>query len=123
PAIARYGLRISDILDILSAAVGGRQSGLIYEGDRRFPIMVRLADAQRNDMASLENLPVPLPAAEGGAVSFIPLKQLVKFTLSEGPNQISRENGKRRIVVQANVRGRDIGSFVGEAQETIAAKM
>lgn len=123
PAIARYGLSVSEVLDILSAAVGGRESGLLYAGDRRFPIMVRLSDAERNNMINLENLPVPLPASEGGAVSFIPLKQLVSFNVSEGPNQISRENGKRRIVVQANVRGRDIGSFVTEARQAIDAKV
>ncbi len=122
-AIARYGLNVSDVLDIVSAAVGGRESGLLYAGDKRFPIIVRLSDADRNDMASLENLPVPLPADVIGKIVFIPLKQLVRFDVAEGPNQISRENGKRRVVVQANIRGRDIGSFVAEAQGVIDAKV
>lgn len=122
-AIARYGLNVSDVLDIVSAAVGGRESGLLYAGDKRFPIIVRLSDADRNDMASLENLPVPLPADTIGKIAFIPLKQLVRFDVAEGPNQISRENGKRRVVVQANIRGRDIGSFVAEAQGVIDAKV
>ena len=117
PVIARYGVQIADILDLVSTAIGGREVGLIFEGDRRFPIVVRLPEDIRQDVSALENLPVPVPSVSGG--SFIPLKELVSFQLSEGPNQISRENGKRRVVVQANVRGRDIGSFVAEAQQAI----
>ncbi len=116
-AIARYGLNVSDVLDLISVAVGGQQAGLVFEGDRRFPIVVRLPENIRQDIRALENLPIAVPQQEGTA--FIPLKQVVTFKLSEGPNQISRENGKRRVVVQANVRGRDIGSFVTEAQELI----
>ncbi len=116
-AIARYGLNVSDVLDLISVAVGGQQAGLVFEGDRRFPIVVRLPENIRQDIRALENLPIAVPQQEGTA--FIPLKQVVMFKLSEGPNQISRENGKRRVVVQANVRGRDIGSFVTEAQELI----
>ncbi len=118
--IARYGLNIGDVLDLISAAIGGREAGLIFEGDRRFPIVVRLPETVRQDISALENLPVAVPhedGEEGGA--FVPLKQIATFRLSEGPNQISRENGKRRVVVQANVRGRDIGSFVAEAQQAI----
>ena len=118
-AIARYGLNISDILDLVSAAVGGREAGLVFEGDRRFPIVVRLPETVRQDLTALENLPVPVLHEDGEAQSYIPLKQVATFKLSEGPNQISRENGKRRVVVQANVRNRDIGSFVTEAQEAI----
>lgn len=122
-AIARYGLNISDILDLVSAAVGGREAGLVFEGDRRFPIVVRLPDTVRQDLTALENLPVPVMHEDGEAQSYIPLKQVASFKLSEGPNQISRENGKRRVVVQANVRNRDIGSFVTEAQESINAQV
>lgn len=122
-AIARYGLNIRDILDLISASVGGREAGLVFEGDRRFPIVVRLPEHVRQDLTALENLPVPVMHEDGEAQSYIPLKQVATFTLSEGPNQISRENGKRRVVVQANVRNRDIGSFVAEAQEAIAAQI
>jgi heavy metal efflux system protein len=118
-AIARYGLKIGDILDLIAAAVGGREAGLIFEGDRRFPIVVRLPEAVRQDIPAIENLPVPVPHEDGQGGAFVPLKEVASFRLSEGPNQISRENGKRRVVVQANVRGRDIGSFVLEAQETL----
>jgi heavy metal efflux system protein len=129
-AIARYGLNVSDVLDVLSIAVGGREAGLVFQGDRRFDILVRLPDAMRQDLAVLENLPVLLPADDdnmadriGGQPhtrpAYIPLKQVAKLEVTDGPNQISRENGKRRVVVQANVRGRDIGSFVKEAQAAI----
>lgn len=120
-AIARYGLNVSDILDLVSASIGGREAGLIFEGDRRFPIVVRLPEGMRQDVSALENLPVPIPHESGDARSFIPLKEVAAFRLSEGPNQISRENGKRRVVVQANVRGRDIGSFVDEARQKLDA--
>lgn len=125
-AIARYGLNVSDVLDVISVAVGGRESGLVFQGDRRFDIIVRLPDVLRDDPAALENLPVPIPDTDGDDRSdpaFVPLKTLARFEIEEGPNQISRENGKRRVVVQANVRGRDIGSFVTEAQEKIDAQV
>jgi len=118
-AITRYGLSVGDILDLVSAAVGGKEAGLVFEGDRRFPIVVRLPDSVRQDIPALENLPVPVPHEDGESGAFVPLKEVATFRLSEGPNQISRENGKRRVVVQANVRGRDIGSFVMEAQTTL----
>ena len=125
-AVSRYGLNVSDVLDVISIAVGGRESGLVFQGDRRFDIVVRLPDQLRDDLAELENLPVPIPDTDGDTArraTFIPLKTLASFVVEEGPNQISRENGKRRIVVQANVRGRDIGSFVTEAQEKIDAQV
>ena len=127
-AIARHGLNVSDVLDIISIAVGGREVGVVFQGDRRFHIVVRLPDALREDISVLENLPIPLPrdgSGEEAAASrpaFIPLKAVARFESEEGPNQISRENGKRRVVVQANVRGRDIGSFVAEAQQKIDAR-
>lgn len=126
-AIARYGLNVSDVLDVISIAIGGREAGFVFQGDRRFHIVVRLSDKLRDDLAALEVLPVPLPrsgeAAGQGRPSFIPLKSVVRFDIREGPNQISRENGKRRVVVQANVRDRDIGSFVAEAQRRIDAEI
>ncbi len=129
-AIARYGLNVSDVLDVLSIAVGGREAGLVFQGDRRFDIFVRLPDAMRQDLTVLENLPVLLPMDDDNMAdrisgqphtrpAYIPLKQVAKLEITDGLNQISRENGKRRMVVQANVRGRDIGSFVKEAQATI----
>ena len=122
-AIARYGLNVGDILDLIAAAVGGQEAGLVFEGDRRFPIVVRLSEAVRQDIQALENLPVSVPREDGTGNAFVPLKELAAFKVSEGPNQISRENGKRRVVVQANVRDRDIGSFVVEAQEALDSQI
>src|SRR3546814_12615942 len=109
-------------------AIGGREAGLIYEGDRRFDIVVRLPEELRNDPEALRSLPIPLPVEAERAtglsrsVRTIPLGEVARFDFAEGPNQISRENGKRRIVVQANIRGRDIGSFVEEAQARIRSE-
>lgn len=122
--IARRGLSLSDVQDVIGTAIGGRDAGLIFEGDRRFKIVVRLSDEMRSDMEALKDLPVPLPARPGMAEgASVPLRQLASFTLTEGPNQVSREDGRRRVVVTANVRGRDIGSLVEEARTRIAAEV
>ena len=141
-AIARRGLSMADVQEVISIAVGGREAGQVFEGDRRFDVVVRLPEDVRRDIAALENLPIPLPqgakesggekVASAGVVlptvagdraGFIPLSSVAKIEVSEGPNLISRENGKRRIVVQANVRGRDIGSFVADAQKRIGSNV
>lgn len=135
--ISRLGLNITDVQDIISIAIGGREAGLVFQGDKRFDIRVRLPEGVRSDMSSIDALPVPVQAAalegnpahkilklseeNGSEGRFIPLGALAKISVEEGPNQISRENGKRRIVVQANVRGRDLGSFVQEAQAKMEA--
>jgi cobalt-zinc-cadmium resistance protein CzcA len=116
-AIARLGLPMTDVQEVVEVAIGGRTAGQIFEGDRRFEIIVRLPEHLRTDMDGLKRLPVPLPDGRG----FIPLGDVATFEVAPGPNQISREDGKRRVVVTANVRGRDIGSFVAEAEQRIAA--
>jgi heavy metal efflux system protein len=122
--IARHGLSLADVQDVIGIAVGGRAAGLVFEGDRRFQIVVRLADAARNDIEGLKNLPVSLPQMSPNAsAATIPLRQLATFHVSEGPNQVSRDNGKRRIIVATDVRGRDIGSLVEEAQAKIAEQV
>ncbi len=122
--IARRGLSLSDVQDVIGVAIGGRSAGLVFEGDRRFQIIVRLPDALRSDVDTLENLPVTLPqTGPGTGAVTIPLRQLATFTFSEGPNQVSRENGKRRVVVTAEIRGRDIGSLVDEAQGKVAKQV
>lgn len=128
-AIARYGLNVSDVLDLVAISIGGREAGLVFQGDRRFDIMVRLPDSLRGDPAAIGNLPILLPEESETADEkegiphtrprYLPLKEVATLKVTDGPNQISRENGKRRMVVQANVRGRDIGSFVAEAQAKI----
>ncbi|WP_024582840.1 CusA/CzcA family heavy metal efflux RND transporter [Bradyrhizobium sp. OHSU_III] len=118
--IARRGLSLALVQDLIETAVGGRPAGLVFEGDRRFQIVVRLNDALRNDISALEDLPVPLPNANPNAPSSsVPLRTLATFEQTEGANQISRENGKRRVVATAEVRGRDIGSLVAEAQAKV----
>jgi heavy metal efflux system protein len=112
-ALARHGLTAADVHDVVSIAVGGRAAGQVFEGDRRFDIVVRLPERFRRDLAALRNLPVPVGAG------FLPLESVAHIEQSEGPNQVSRENGKRRIVIQANVRGRDVGSFVEEVRARI----
>ena len=120
---ARLGLSTGAIQDVIGAAMGGRDAGFVFEGDRRVPIVVRLTDQVREDREALENLPVPLPPGANGRAASVLLRQVAQFSVSEGPNQISRENGRRRVVVTANVRGRDIGSLVAEAQGKVAAQV
>lgn len=122
--IARLGLSVSAVQDVIGAAIGGRDAGFVFEGDRRFPIVVRLTDEVRENLEALKNLPVPLPpSAQTGRAPAVLLKQVARFDKIEGPNQISRENGKRRVVVTANVRGRDIASLVAEVREKISQRV
>ncbi len=116
---AAQGIHASDAADVLAIALGGRSAGHVLEGDRRFDVVVRLADDLRNDPAVMSQLPVMPEEAESGAPT-VPLSAVARFDTTEGPNQISRENGKRVMVVQANVRGRDLGGFVAEAQAAVA---
>ncbi|MBN4052604.1 CusA/CzcA family heavy metal efflux RND transporter [bacterium AH-315-K20] len=135
--ISRYGLNVSDIQEVVSIAFGGQEAGTLYDGDRRFPIVVRLPEHMRGQVDLVRQLPIPLPdggPAElpsreaampgvGADIRYLPLEAVATVTINEGPNQISRENAKRRIVVQANIRGRDMGSFVAEAQEKLDAQI
>ncbi|MBB5740769.1 efflux RND transporter permease subunit [Brevundimonas aurantiaca] len=114
-AAASYGLSAADISEAVSAGVGGAEAGRIFEGDRRFDVVVRLPDAARNNPAALAALPI---VSSSGVV--IPLASVARIQTAEGPNQISRENGSRRMVVQANVRGRDLGGFVSDAQDRVS---
>ncbi|MBL8199654.1 MAG: CusA/CzcA family heavy metal efflux RND transporter [Chromatiales bacterium] len=117
-ALYRYGLNVADVQDVLAAATGGEEAGQIFEGDQRFSLVVRLPEELRSDLDALERLAIPLPA--GG---YVPLAEVATLNLAPGPNQISRENGKRRLVVSANVRGRDLGGFVAEAQAKIDSEV
>jgi cobalt-zinc-cadmium resistance protein CzcA len=129
-ALARYGLPVADVQDLVSTALGGTTVGQIFEGDRRFDLVVRLPENLRTDLTDLQNLPVPLPPSEPGPSTStlqrslartLPLREVAQIEIAPGPNQISRENGKRRVVVTANVRGRDLGGFVAEAQARVTA--
>jgi cobalt-zinc-cadmium resistance protein CzcA len=117
---ARVGLNVQDVQDTLATAIGGREAGTLFEGDRRFDILVRLPEHLRGDIEAIKRLPIALPkSSDATGTRYLPLSEFAQLTIAPGPNQVSREDGKRRVVVSANVRGRDIGSFVGEAQRTL----
>lgn len=113
-AIARFGLNVSDVHDVIEAALGGKQATQIYEGERRFAAVVRLPENFRNNIEAIQHVMVTAP---GGAQ--LPLETLAKISVKDGPAQISRETGKRRIVVGMNVSGRDLGGFVAEVQKAV----
>jgi cobalt-zinc-cadmium resistance protein CzcA len=116
--LARYGLNSADVQETVAAAVGGQQAGDVFQGDRRFDIVVRLPEQMRSDLDAIRRLPIALPGKD-----YIPLGEVAALDIAPGPNQISREQGKRRVVVSANVRGRDIGSFVADAEQAIARQV
>ena len=118
-ALYRFGLNVADVQDVVGTALGGRVVGQIFEGDRRFDLVIRLPENLRSNTAAIERLPVSLP--EGGG--YVPLSEVASVEIAPGPNQISRENGKRRIVVTANSRGRDLGSVVADARVLIDAQL
>jgi cobalt-zinc-cadmium resistance protein CzcA len=122
-AIARYGLSVKEVADTVSTALAGREAGQIFEGDRRFDIVVRLPGQLRNDLDVLGALPVMLPANGEHMRASVPLRQLVQFRFTQGLNEVSRDNGKRRIYVEANVVGRDLGSYVDDAQARLAKEV
>ncbi len=137
-ALARYGVSVAELQEVVEIAVGGKTAGLVFEGDRRFDVVMRLPEHQRADLDAISSLPVPVPvvpvakengsraltrAAAGAALPYVPLSAVADIEIGPGPNQISRENGKRRVVVTANVRDRDLGSFVGQVQQEVADKV
>jgi cobalt-zinc-cadmium resistance protein CzcA len=138
-ALARYGINVAEMQDIVEIAVGGKDAGHVFEGDRKFEIVVRLPEHLRVDIEAIKALPIPVSDAQVQAhvpsvravwansplaqVRYVPLSTVAQIDIAPGPNQISRENGKRRIVVSANVRGRDLGSFVAEAQQKIGSQI
>jgi cobalt-zinc-cadmium resistance protein CzcA len=142
-ALARHGINVADVQEIVEIAIGGKNAGFVFEGDRRFELVMRLPEHLRVDVDALGSLPIPLPPSdvrEGGArtasrpgslgavpplgaAPYVPLSALAQIDAAPGPNQISREDGKRRVVVTANVRDRDLGSFVSEVQRQVAEKV
>lgn len=134
-ALVRYGLNPGAVQDAVATAVGGEVAGQYFEGDRRFDIVVRLPERQRQDPAALADLPIPLGGSDNldessraaawmsGAPQTVPLREVAKIETMLGPNQVNRENGKRRVVVTANVRGRDLGGFVAELRQRVGAEV
>jgi heavy metal efflux system protein len=124
-ALARHGLSVAEVQDTLATAIGGATAGLMFEGDRRFELVVRMPEQWRGDPERLKRLPVPIGnggsgGSGGNGPGYVPLAEVATLELLSSPNQVSRENGKRRVVVTANIRGRDLGSFVAEARERIS---
>ncbi|MEW6644242.1 MAG: CusA/CzcA family heavy metal efflux RND transporter [Pseudomonadota bacterium] len=137
-ALSRYGLSVGDVQNVVEIAIGGKSVGKLFEGDRRFDIQVRLPETLRGNLEAIRAIPIPLPPAEEAGqgpvraawtgapapqLRYVPLSAIAAIDIAPGPNQIGRENGKRRIVVTANVRERDLGSFVAEAQQAVAEKV
>ena len=139
-ALVRYGLNPGDVQETVATAVGGEVAGQLFEGDRRFDIVVRLPERIRQDPAALQDLPIPLRGNGGmddsnrdessraaawlsGVPQTVPLREVAKIETTLGPNQINRENGKRRVVITANVRGRDLGGFVAELQQRLGSEV
>ncbi|MBR0965628.1 CusA/CzcA family heavy metal efflux RND transporter [Bradyrhizobium diazoefficiens] len=136
-ALSRYGINVADVQNLVEMAVGGKNAGRLFEGDRRFDIVVRLPEHLRSDIDAIRSLPVPLPPIENqtkattalwgtsplAQIRYVPLSELAQVDLKPGPNLISREDGKRRIAVTANVRGRDLSSFIADAQNQVMAKV
>ena len=138
--LARYGLNMADVQSVIHIAIGGEEAGQLFEGDRRFDIVVRLPEALRTDLDALARLPVPLPELEehgdemlpasfdplkalaAHGRTWVPLGEVATLEIAPGLNQVNRENGKRRVVVTANVRGRDLGSFVAEVQDAVRSR-
>jgi heavy metal efflux system protein len=135
--LSRYGISVGDVQTLVEIAVGGKSAGRVFEGDRRFDIVVRLPEHLRSDIQAIRSLPVPLPPIENQAkttpalwgnsplaqIRYVPLSELAEIDLAPGPNLISREDGKRRTVVTANVRGRDLSSFIADAQQQVVDKI
>src|SRR5699024_8294256 len=134
-ALARYGLDVADIQQTVSTAIGGRVAGQLYDGDRRFDIVVRLPELAREDPDALANLPIALESHSGRDESArrpdwgiqppatIPLSAVADIEKVTGPNQINRESGKRRIVISANVRGHDLGGFVADLRQRVTRQV
>lgn len=134
--MARFGLNSAEVQNAIAIAIGGKAAGALFEGDRRFELVVRLPEKVRTDMEALKRLPIRLPD-QGGAISvafagktsgepkggYVTLGEIASFDVAPGPNQIGRENGKRRAIITANVRGRDLGSFVADTRERIESEV
>ncbi|MDP3655929.1 MAG: CusA/CzcA family heavy metal efflux RND transporter [Brevundimonas sp.] len=120
-ALSRHGISMDDVQQVVATSIGGIVAGQVFEGDRRFDVVVRLPETLRQDTDAIGRLRIPVPGS--GGTAFVPLEEIATIAVETGPNQISREDGKRRVVVTANVRGRDLGSFVSEVQEKVGAEV
>jgi cobalt-zinc-cadmium resistance protein CzcA len=120
--LALLGLTVADVQRAVQAAVGGVQSGIIYEGDKRFKLLVRLDKEWRKSIEQLKSLPIDLPAGNP-ELRYVPLGEVAELSLESGPNQINRESSKRNVIVSANVEDRDLGSFVADVQDALTTEV
>ena len=121
--LALLGLTVVDIQNALQTATSGRQTGLIYEGDRRFKLVVRMDETYSRDIKALAQIPVAIPDNANPDLSYVPLGEVADIKEIQGPSQVNRESGKRNVVVTANVEGRDLGSFIAETQELMRSQL
>jgi cobalt-zinc-cadmium resistance protein CzcA len=121
--MALLGVTVADLQQTLQMAIAGVQTGLVYEGDKRFRLLVRLDESQRRDPRALAQIPIALPAAASPDISYVPLGQVATIRQIQGPNQINRESGKRNVVVMANVEGRDLGSFIADTEQLLRREL
>ena len=121
--LALLGLTVVDIQNALQTATSGRQTGLIYEGDRRFKLVVRMDETYSRDIKALAQIPVAIPGNANPDLSYVPLGEVANIKEIQGPSQVNRESGKRNVVVTANVEGRDLGSFITETQELMRSQL
>ena len=130
--LSRYGLSVGDVQEVVEMAIGGKNAGEVFEGDRRFPLVVRLPDELRTDLDALKRIPLALPKSDHAEQklnlaatppAFIALGEVADLQMTQVPNEIGRENGKRVVTVTSNVRGRDLSSFVAEAQRAVRDKV
>lgn len=125
--LERYGLNVADMQQVIEVALGGKVVGQVFEGDRRFDLVVRLPEHLRTNIDAVKNLPILLTKdnsiVDEHSAGYVPLREVAEVEIALGPNQISRENGKRRVVITANVRGRDLGSFVGDLENQVREKI
>ncbi len=113
-AVASFGLNVDDVQKVIEAGIGGQEAGQVYEGQRRFDIVVRYPEDIRNQLNEIQNVPVHLPNGD-----FVPLKQVTNIDLQEGPREIQRENGWRRLIVGINIKNIDLGTYVAGLEEQI----
>src|SRR6059058_6436923 len=130
--LARYGVSVGEVPDVVEMAIGGKNAGEVFEGDRRFPLVVRLPEDLRTDLDALRRIPLALPKSDHAnqtrslaspPPAFIALGDIADLQMAQVPNEIGRENGKRVVLVTSNVRGRDLSSFVADAQRAIREKV
>ena len=113
-AVASFGLNVDDVQKVIEAGIGGQEASQVYEGQRRFGIVVRYPEDIRNQLVKIQNVPVHLPNGD-----FVPLKRVANIDLQEGPREIQRENGWRRLIVGINIKNIDLGSYVANLQKKI----